>query len=226
MDIGNQIKKRRTELHMTQEELASKLEVVRTAVSNWESGRNYPDLQMIVKISDVLDVSLDQLLKGDEKLVQQISEDTTVRKTQGKSIKKMRITIVFLVVAVAALIIFLISVWGQSNAGDVSDPNEISAFYLDDNNVLHIQLDLPGYIGVTGYMAGSCPDDSQALDISYTLRRGIGKQNQHEYDIPLYTSAPANDPFSKESMESNNIREIHIVNEQNEEIYSLTLPNN
>lgn len=36
MDIGNQIRKRRTELHMTQEELAEKLSVVRTAVSNWE----------------------------------------------------------------------------------------------------------------------------------------------------------------------------------------------
>lgn len=51
---------------MTQDELASILDVVRTTISNWELGRSYPDLQMIVKISNVLDFSLDQLLKGDE----------------------------------------------------------------------------------------------------------------------------------------------------------------
>ena len=62
MEIGAQIKARRQELNMTQEMLANKLNVGRSTVSNWEIGRNYPDLQLIVSISDVLNLSLDTLL--------------------------------------------------------------------------------------------------------------------------------------------------------------------
>ena len=62
MEIGTQIKMRRQELNMTQEMLAKELNVGRTTVSNWESGRNYPDLQLIVSISNVLNISLDTLL--------------------------------------------------------------------------------------------------------------------------------------------------------------------
>ena len=69
MNLGEQIKNRRKELNITQEELAKKLNVTRSAVSNWETEKNYPDLQTIVYISDELNISLDVLLKGDRKLV-------------------------------------------------------------------------------------------------------------------------------------------------------------
>ena len=54
MNIGEQIKSRRIELNMTQSELADRLSVTRAAVSNWETEKNYPDLQVIVDISDEL----------------------------------------------------------------------------------------------------------------------------------------------------------------------------
>ena len=57
MEIGTQIKMRRQELNMTQEMLANALHVGRTTVSNWEIGRNYPDLQLIVDLSNVLRIS-------------------------------------------------------------------------------------------------------------------------------------------------------------------------
>ena len=50
MSIGSKIKQRRTELNMSQEALAEKIGVSRSAVSNWESERNYPDLQIIVSL--------------------------------------------------------------------------------------------------------------------------------------------------------------------------------
>lgn len=69
METSHDIKKRRTELNITQEELAKRLNVTRAAISNWEVGRNYPDIQLLVKLSDELNISLDQLLRGDEKMV-------------------------------------------------------------------------------------------------------------------------------------------------------------
>ena len=62
MEIGAQIKTRRQDLNMTQEMLAKELHVGRTTVSNWEIGRNYPDLQLIVSISNVLSISIEYFI--------------------------------------------------------------------------------------------------------------------------------------------------------------------
>lgn len=78
MEISQEIKKRRKELNITQEELANRLNVTRAAISNWEVGRNYPDIQLLVKLSDELNISLDQLLRGDEKMVS--SMDKKIKK--------------------------------------------------------------------------------------------------------------------------------------------------
>lgn len=50
MHIGKQIKEKRLELNMTQNELAEALNVSRSTVSNWEIERNYPDIQLIVSL--------------------------------------------------------------------------------------------------------------------------------------------------------------------------------
>ncbi|EGO7791276.1 helix-turn-helix transcriptional regulator, partial [Enterococcus faecalis] len=63
MEIGEKIKIARNNKDFTQEELANQLNVSRTAVSNWENGRNYPDLKILIQISDTLNISIDKLLK-------------------------------------------------------------------------------------------------------------------------------------------------------------------
>ncbi|EHH1621008.1 TPA: helix-turn-helix transcriptional regulator [Enterococcus faecalis] len=65
MEIGEKIKIARNNKDFTQEELANQLNVSRTAVSNWENGRNYPDLKILIQISDTLNISIDKLLKDD-----------------------------------------------------------------------------------------------------------------------------------------------------------------
>lgn len=81
MDFGEQFKKIRANRELTQEQMASKLNVSRQAISNWENNRNLPDLEMVVKISITFNISLDQLIIGGndmnnmtEKLVKDGSE--------------------------------------------------------------------------------------------------------------------------------------------------------
>lgn len=64
-DIHNQIKLNRERLGLTQDELASKLYVSRQTISNWETAHSYPDLENLLRLSVLFDVSLDDLLKGD-----------------------------------------------------------------------------------------------------------------------------------------------------------------
>ncbi|MCH5384506.1 XRE family transcriptional regulator [Limosilactobacillus reuteri] len=68
MEFRNYIKKRRNNLGFTQAEIAEKLHVTRQTISNWEQGKSYPDLDTLVKISDIYKISIDTLLKGDKNL--------------------------------------------------------------------------------------------------------------------------------------------------------------
>lgn len=63
-DIGKNIRALREKKGMTQEALAEALFVTRQTVSNYENGRSRPDLDMLVKIADVLDADVNQVLYG------------------------------------------------------------------------------------------------------------------------------------------------------------------
>ena len=59
MNIGNQILNIRKEKQLTQEEFGRLFHVTRQTVSNWENGKSYPDLQILVSMSNQFDISLD-----------------------------------------------------------------------------------------------------------------------------------------------------------------------
>ena len=66
VEFGEQLRRAREEKGMTQQSLAEQLYVTRQAVSRWECGDRYPDLLTTKKISQILEVSLDDLLSGKE----------------------------------------------------------------------------------------------------------------------------------------------------------------
>ena len=88
MNIGNQILNIRKENQLTQEEFGKLFHVTRQTVSNWENGKSYPDLQVLVDISNQFGVSLDTLLKEDSKMVKTIDKERVL----GKIKKEKSIT--------------------------------------------------------------------------------------------------------------------------------------
>ena len=66
VEFGEQLRRAREEKGLTQQSLAEKLYVTRQSVSRWECGDRYPDLLTTKKISEILGVSLDDLLSGKE----------------------------------------------------------------------------------------------------------------------------------------------------------------
>ena len=66
VEFGEQLRRAREEKGMTQQSLAEQLYVTRQSVSRWECGDRYPDLLTTKKISEILGVSLDDLLSGKE----------------------------------------------------------------------------------------------------------------------------------------------------------------
>ena len=75
MSIGKQIMSIRKAQQLTQEQFGSLFHVTRQTVSNWENGKSYPDLQLLVAISDQFGVSLDIMLKDDTNMVKAIDRE-------------------------------------------------------------------------------------------------------------------------------------------------------
>lgn len=104
MNIGQRIYKIRQQKNITQEQLAKDLAVSRQAVSKWESGKAIPDIENLMYISDLYDVPLDELIKGDDKVGQKIVADASAKKWH-------KLSILFYI----ALIIYI--VWFGSQQG-------------------------------------------------------------------------------------------------------------
>ena len=87
---------------ISQEELAEKVYVSRQTVSNWETGKNYPDIHSVLLLSSVFNVSLDQLIKGDVEIMK-----TEIKETEIKKFNKTgSIYAVFLILTVITFVPF------------------------------------------------------------------------------------------------------------------------
>jgi len=81
MEIGEKLKNSRLNTGMTQEQIAEKINVSRQTISNWENGKSLPDVISLIEISDLYQISLDDLLKGDKKMMKKIEKDTNTVKS-------------------------------------------------------------------------------------------------------------------------------------------------
>ena len=64
MELGSQIKRHRTERGLSQDDLAAKIYVSRQTVSSWENDKTYPDVESLLLLSVLFDVTVDELIKG------------------------------------------------------------------------------------------------------------------------------------------------------------------
>ena len=154
MELGERLKTHRQKARLSQEELACRIYVSRQTVSNWENNKTYPDVNSLVLLSEVFQISLDQLIKGDIDVMKQV--------IQKEEIDKMKrygtvYTVLLTAAAVSAVPLFMwlgtraFVPWGilfaaalyfafkleqVKNDNDVHTYKEIVAFYegkrLDD----------------------------------------------------------------------------------------------
>ncbi|KGA95837.1 XRE family transcriptional regulator [Alkalihalobacillus alcalophilus ATCC 27647 = CGMCC 1.3604] len=76
MIFAEKLKNERQKKGWSQEELAEQLFVSRQSVSKWENGQNYPSIEIIIKVSDLFGVTIDELLRSDEDLKEKVIQDS------------------------------------------------------------------------------------------------------------------------------------------------------
>ena len=77
MEFNEKLQQLRNENSMTQEQLAEELFVSRTAISKWESGKGYPNIDSLKSVSKFFSVSIDDLLSGEELISLAADENRT-----------------------------------------------------------------------------------------------------------------------------------------------------
>ena len=71
MELGKRLKDYRNLNKMSQEELADRVYVSRQTISSWENDRSYPDIHSLLMLSEIFNVSLDELVKGDIEIMKE-----------------------------------------------------------------------------------------------------------------------------------------------------------
>lgn len=140
--IGELIKKKRLELELTQNELASKLNITDKAISKWEQGLGCPDISIIKYLSNILGISTEELLEGEEKeggsinYIKKYSNVRTRNKDRSESIIKF--CILFLVIF--ALLGTIISLLG--NTLKIYSPvDDLYLVIYDEDNMSELYKD-------------------------------------------------------------------------------------
>ena len=101
MEIGKKLKNARIEAGLTQEKAAEKIDVSRQTISNWENEKSYPDIISVIALSDLYSVSLDELLKGDQKMAEHLEESTNVVKSNKKLTGAILLNIIRMILLIA-----------------------------------------------------------------------------------------------------------------------------
>ena len=173
MKIGTIIKEKRTKLGLTQDDLAKKLQVSRSTISNWEINRNYPDIKLIVNISNILEIPLKELLQVESDIVNKLSEDTIIREKMSKRNKMLYFLIFILIISLLSVVIYF------SNIDDISNKKEIVGAYIS-NEKLYIKTDLPIYKSIGGYFIDV---NNNTLEVS--LFTQLSFKHKEKISIPI-----------------------------------------
>lgn len=166
MELGKHIKKYRQEAQLSQEELAFRVYVSRQTISNWENDKSYPDVNSLVLLSEIFQVSLDKLIKGDIDIMKEVIRKEEVKKMNHYGNIYAILFIITIILAVPLVIIMWFGLWGVIPWGIIFAVTMYYAFKVEkvkkDNNV-------QTYKEVVAFSEGKLLDDIQK-------QREIGKR--------------------------------------------------
>lgn len=97
MNLGEKIVEMRKSKNLSQEQLAEKLDISRQTISNWENGKFYPDIDSLVKLSKCFNISLDDLLNYDAKVLDHLKDSTDIVKSNKNILYAILLNIILVI---------------------------------------------------------------------------------------------------------------------------------
>ncbi|MCI7676656.1 helix-turn-helix domain-containing protein [Streptococcus orisratti] len=97
MNVGQKLQMARNKQGLTQEQIAQQLQVSRQTISNWENNKSYPDIVSLITLSELYQISLDQLLKGDKAMIEHLSKSTNTVASNRRLLTAIILNIIILI---------------------------------------------------------------------------------------------------------------------------------
>ncbi|MBQ7086312.1 MAG: helix-turn-helix transcriptional regulator [Clostridia bacterium] len=164
MELGRQIKRHRQEAKLSQEELANRIYVSRQTISNWENDKSYPDVNSLVLLSEIFQISLDKLIKGDIDIMKEAIKKEEIEKMNRYG-KTYTIMLIATVVSTVPLFMWL-GIWAFIPWGIIWAISMYFAFKLEK---IKKDNDVQTYREIVAFSEGKLLDDIQK-------QREIGKR--------------------------------------------------
>ncbi|MBO5338736.1 MAG: helix-turn-helix transcriptional regulator [Clostridia bacterium] len=117
MTFGEKFKKMRSDNGLTQDELANKLYVTRTAISKWERDKGFPNIDSLKLISKTFNVSLDELISDETIETNRLRENKIARKMYIVAMVFFGLTIILAILATIFDLLFLNIICSASALG-------------------------------------------------------------------------------------------------------------
>ena len=156
-DIGPLIASARKKKELTQEELANKLHITRQAVSNWETNKTLPDIGIILKLCEVLELDFNKFIGVANGSIK--AED--IIKYEKKKITKKSIIIIAILSIIFALISFTIYLVLNKNAFAVYDVYlDFNEFSLNNSILVKSKINNYFKLGTLKCNLDDVPEDS------------------------------------------------------------------
>lgn len=99
MTFGEKLKKLRADNKLTQEQLAEKLYVTRTAVSKWETDNGYPSIDSLKAVSDLFKVSIDDLISDEDVKNKKLLDEKRAKRFYFVAVAFLALTVIFTLLA-------------------------------------------------------------------------------------------------------------------------------
>ena len=165
MEFGEKLQNLRKSKGFTQEELADKLYVSRTAISKWESGRGYPSIDSIKEIASFFSVSIDELLSSEKIL-------SLAEKENRKNVQKI-CNLLFGILDLFTFMLILLPLYPLSAEGGVYAVNlfafsEVSSFSIA-YWIVFLMLMMAGVLKITMTQLGIHRGEKAILWLSMGL---------------------------------------------------------
>lgn len=168
MDISNQIKKRRTDMGLSQEELAERIYVSRQTISNWETDKTYPDIQSLLMLSVLFDTTIDVLVKGDLEVMEK-----TVASADAKKMRILGIGMFVLLVLMIPFALAGITLWGPLGVLLRLVPWAASMAVAVVIERMKIENDVQTYREILAFAKGEAVDRSARTDRTMARQRKL-----------------------------------------------------
>ena len=126
MEIGNKILELRKMNNLSQEKLAEQVGVARQTISKWELGETSPDLKQSKKLSEIFNISLDELVDSSKnKTNNEIVNNTNTQKLAGVILKILKGIGIFLLAFIIVYLIIIILSFATFNGLKTTQSVEI-----------------------------------------------------------------------------------------------------